>query len=255
MEIAVEYDFHSYTLNYHIFTFIFYFSCANNLYISLNNTLYALSNQLNRLLNINLKRRINLINPLNNDNLKTNPSVYPNEAYYVNALDTYALTTLKNTFYSLIKRYIEEEKDLIFLCIGTDRATGDCLGPLVGHKLKRLPVAKKIIVYGSLEQPVHAQNLAKTIFEIKEKYPNGIIIAIDACLGITKHINHISLGYGSIKPGAGVKKELPEVGDIFITGIVNSSTIMGFSILQSTRLYGVFKMAEIISNAIWLSLY
>lgn len=177
-----------------------------------------------------------------------------NEAYYINSMDKYATITFKNTFYEIIKPYLAEEKKIIILCIGTDRATGDSLGPLVGYKLKKLSLSKKAVVYGCLEKPVHAQNLANVIFEIKEKYPDGIIIAIDACLGITSHISHISLGYGSIKPGAGVKKELPEVGDIFITGIVNSSNIVGFSALQSTRLYNVFKMAEIISTGIWLSL-
>lgn len=190
---------------------------------------------------------MNLISPIKKECIE-------NEAYYINSMDKYAMTTFKNTFYEIVKPYLEEEKKIIILCIGTDRATGDSLGPLVGYKLKNLPLSKRAVVYGCLENPIHAQNLAKTIFEIKEKYPDGKIIAIDACLGITSHISHISLGYGSIKPGAGVKKELPEVGDIFITGIVNSSNISGFSALQSTRLYNVFKMAEIISIGIWLSL-
>ena len=41
-------------------------------------------------------------------------------------------------------------KDIIILCIGTDRSTGDCLGPLVGHKLKLIQY-KNVYVYGTLE--------------------------------------------------------------------------------------------------------
>ena len=33
----------------------------------------------------------------------------------------------------------------------------------------------------------------------------------------------MTLGSGPLKPGLGVKKKLPEVGDLHITGIVNSS--------------------------------
>ena len=30
----------------------------------------------------------------------------------------------------------KQKAGVIFLCIGTDRSTGDSLGPLVGHKLR-----------------------------------------------------------------------------------------------------------------------
>jgi len=31
----------------------------------------------------------------------------------------------------------KQKAGVIFLCIGTDRSTGDSLGPLVGHKLRK----------------------------------------------------------------------------------------------------------------------
>ena len=31
----------------------------------------------------------------------------------------------------------ENRKGVLLFCIGTDRSTGDSLGPLIGHKLKR----------------------------------------------------------------------------------------------------------------------
>lgn len=30
------------------------------------------------------------------------------------------------------------KKGIVFLCIGTDRSTGDCLGPLLGYKIQHL---------------------------------------------------------------------------------------------------------------------
>ena len=41
----------------------------------------------------------------------------------------------------LIRRIQMQKKDsqqVVVLCVGTDRATGDCLGPLVGHQLMTL---------------------------------------------------------------------------------------------------------------------
>ena len=39
-------------------------------------------------------------------------------------------------FYNELNEKNKAFSDLIFLCIGTDRLTGDCFGPLVGDKLK-----------------------------------------------------------------------------------------------------------------------
>lgn len=145
-------------------------------------------------------------------------------------------------------------KDIIFLCIGTDRATGDSLGPLIGHKLQNIHYAN-IYVYGTLDNPVHAKNLIDTVEGIFNTHDNPFIIAIDACLGKIEHIGYISFGKGTIKPGAGVNKDLPEVGDLFITGIVNFSGVMDMIILQNTRLNLVMKMADFIvfgiKSALW----
>ena len=62
--------------------------------------------------------------------------------------------------YIKLKNIIAENRPIIFLCIGTDRATGDSLGPLIGYKLKNLS-QKNIYIYGSLEYPVHSINLAE----------------------------------------------------------------------------------------------
>ena len=49
-------------------------------------------------------------------------------------------------------------------------------------------------------------------------------------------------------PGAGVSKELPLVGEIFINGIVNVSGFLEYFVLQNTRLSLVFRLAEIITR-------
>ncbi|WP_226668620.1 spore protease YyaC [Metabacillus litoralis] len=139
-------------------------------------------------------------------------------------------------------------KPIVIICIGTDRSTGDCLGPLIGSAIKK--EIAHFHVYGTLKDPVHAVNLEETLEMIKEKHNNPFIIAIDACLGRLKSVGYIQVDKGSIKPGAGVNKDLPAVGDMHITGIVNISGYMEFLVLQNTRLHLVMSMADIISHGI-----
>jgi putative sporulation protein YyaC len=138
---------------------------------------------------------------------------------------------------------------LIILCIGTDRSTGDSLGPLIGSKLENAKL-HQLKVYGTLDQPVHAVNLQETIEQINYKEKNPFILAIDACLGRTESVGFISIKEGSLQPGTGVNKNLPAVGNLQIIGIVNVGGFMEYMVLQNTRLSLVMKMANIISEGI-----
>jgi putative sporulation protein YyaC len=141
-------------------------------------------------------------------------------------------------------------RSIVFVCIGTDRSTGDSLGPLVGSLLEEKNL-QSFNVYGTLDEPIHAVNLKEKLTEIETKHLNPFIIGIDACLGRIKNIGLIQLLEGPVKPGAGVNKNLPAVGDMHITGIVNVSGFMEFYVLQNTRLNLVMKMAKTISNGIY----
>jgi len=141
---------------------------------------------------------------------------------------------------------------IVFVCIGTDRSTGDSLGPLVGTLLTEKKLGS-FFVYGTLNDPIHALNLEEKMVEIHEKHNNPFIIGIDACLGRMKSVGVIHLGDGPVRPGSGVKKELPPVGNIHITGIVNISGFMEFLVLQNTRLSLVLDMAKTISKGIYQS--
>lgn len=144
---------------------------------------------------------------------------------------------------------VQTSKTIVIACIGTDRSTGDSLGPLVGTFLSEKRNSS-FFVYGTLEDPIHAVNLQEKVTEIKIKHRNAFIIAVDACLGRMKSVGTVQIGNGPLKPGAGVNKDLPEVGDIHITGIVNVSGFMEFFVLQNTRLNLVLKMAKTIAESI-----
>src|SRR5690625_231185 len=115
--------------------------------------------------------------------------------------------------------------DVYFICIGTDRSTGDSLAPLIGTYLKKHGYEN---IVGTLDDPVHALNLEKVIEALPD---DKVIIAIDACLGSMESIGRIDVEKGSIKAGAGVGKDLPPVGDYGIKGIVNVGGFMEYFVL------------------------
>ncbi|WP_280769534.1 spore protease YyaC [Salipaludibacillus daqingensis] len=149
----------------------------------------------------------------------------------------------------LIRLIPDPHMPIVVVCIGTDRSTGDSLGPLTGTLLKeRRP--ENLIIYGTLEEPVHGKNLADYLALIDEKHPNAFIIALDACLGRATSIGTIIVGNGPLKPGAALNKTLPPTGNIHIAGVVNIGGMMEFFVLQNTRLNLVMKMARKLSESL-----
>lgn len=84
------------------------------------------------------------------------------EIYYYNSFRNF----IPEEFAGRLERMIREERErknkrgVVFLCIGTDRSTGDSLGPLIGYKLRQMRLPKTT-VFGTLERPVHAMNLER----------------------------------------------------------------------------------------------
>lgn len=153
---------------------------------------------------------------------------------------------LCNKLNSLIK----ENRDIVFICIGTDRSTGDALGPLVGYKLKFMS-RNNIHIYGSLESPIHSKNIESIYNKILSNFKNPFIIAIDSSLGTVQNIGKVFIKDEPINPGLALNKDLPKIGNMSITGIVNICGNFEFMVLQNTRLYTVMELADCISNGIY----
>ncbi|SFE83053.1 putative sporulation protein YyaC [Paenibacillus algorifonticola] len=163
--------------------------------------------------------------------------------------DTNAMTLIVNRL-SLMLNELSGARPLIIVCVGTDRSTGDSLGPIIGTSLAKYN-SPYFALYGTLEEPVHAMNLTDTLALIHQNHHNPFIIGIDACLGQVSSIGSIHIGTGPVRPGAGVNKELPPVGDMHITGIVNVGGFMEYFVLQNTRLHLVIKMADLIAFSLF----
>lgn len=142
------------------------------------------------------------------------------------------------------------ERRIVVVCLGTDRCTGDALGPLAGTALAKLR-SPAFDLYGTLELPVHARNIADTLDRIDRSAFNPFVIGVDACLGYAASVGCVKVGKGPIRPGAGVHKELPPVGDIHMTGIVNVGGFAEYMVLQNTRLHLVVRLAELMSWSLY----
>ena len=177
-------------------------------------------------------------------------------AYYHQAGNGFSPREFGGQLTTFVERVKEEQekKGILFLCIGSDRSTGDSLGPLVGYKLERSDQGQNgwpsLPLFGTLQKPVHAINLEETMRQIRTEYEDHVVVAIDASIGRHEHVGYITVGMGALKPGLGVRKNLGSVGDVFITGIVGSGGAWEPLLLQNTRLSVVMELADCIYKGI-----
>lgn len=133
------------------------------------------------------------------------------------------------------------------VCIGTDKCIVDSLGPLIGTLLTKENI--NIDIYGTLQKPVHAMNINEYVKNLARK-DYDCIIAVDACLSNRKNQGIIEVRRGPITPGKGIGKILPEIGDISVIGIVDTSDKQFHDLLQDTRLSLIYDMAEVICRGL-----
>ena len=138
--------------------------------------------------------------------------------FYVNTKKPDSSREIARLLEKCIKRHKRDWAEIVFLCIGSDRVTGDCLSDITDF--------------------------------ISRNHPFALVIAIDASLGDERHLGYVTIGNGSLYPGAAVQKDLPPVGDIYITGIVNIAGILEYLTLQTTRLSTVITLADTIAQGI-----
>jgi putative sporulation protein YyaC len=81
-------------------------------------------------------------------------------------------------------------------------------------------------------------------------HPGAFVIAVDACLGRASNVEKIIMMEKPLKPGTGVNKELPEVGDVTIQGIVNIGGFMPHLVIQNTRMNTIYNMSRVIAGTL-----
>jgi putative sporulation protein YyaC len=154
---------------------------------------------------------------------------------------------IRDYLFTKLKPILKSNRDIIFICIGTDRSTGDSLGPLIGYKLRFIK-NDNIYIYGSLESPISNQNILDILTKIKSNFDNPYIITINSNLGSFHDVGKILINNNNSKS---TNTSISYIGNMNITGIVNITGNYEFMILQNTRLHTVMLLADSISNGIY----
>jgi putative sporulation protein YyaC len=151
----------------------------------------------------------------------------------------------------LINHYLKKPDytEIVIVCIGTNRYSGDSLGPLVGSRLiERFEGHRLVHIYGTLDKPIHALNIHKTIDHIATKHRMPYVIAVDACLGQLYKIGTLQLVEQPLEPGISLNKQLPPIGEIHLKGIINNHGPLNHKVLEHTSLTFIYEMATVISR-------
>ncbi len=143
-----------------------------------------------------------------------------------------------------------QNSPVVVVCVGSDLAIGDSLGPITGSMLKYKTQGLDIFLYGTLSAPVTAKEIRYLRSFLRATHPHSPVVAIDAAVGEKGDIGLIKLADKPLLPGAGANKNLGSVGDISIMGIVAEKSLANYGLLNTTRLNLVYSMSEIISEAV-----
>lgn len=153
-----------------------------------------------------------------------------------------------------VKRSVIE---YIFLCVGSDKMTGDCFGPLVGTKLEQAFMNYQIFnihILGTLKEPVCYPNMLQIVKKIEKIENKACVIVVDAALSKEENIGKIYVSKQKTILGKSIGKQKIEIGDISIKAVVAKDfklPIHNFQILQNISLQFVMNMAEIVADSIF----
>ena len=148
------------------------------------------------------------------------------------------------------KTGIKKEPFPVVLCIGSDLAIGDSLGPIVGSMLKYKTQGLNAFIYGTLAAPVTAKEIKYVRTLLNRTHAGSSVISVDAAVGNAGDIGLVKILDSPLFPGAGAAKKLGSVGDISVMGITAEKSVFNYGLLNSTRLNLVYSMAEIISDGL-----
>ncbi|MFD2372120.1 spore protease YyaC [Brevibacillus sp. GCM10020057] len=168
--------------------------------------------------------------------------------HYSHYLDKNSVAYLSD---AIIQHYASNPvyTEIVVVCIGTNRYSGDSLGPMVGSQLLAgMKGQRHIHVYGTLDNPVHALNIHKTIAHISQKHGRAYVIAVDACLGQFYKIGTLQVVEEPLQPGVSLDKKLPPIGHIHIKGIINNYGALNHKVLEHTSLTFVQEMSGVVSR-------
>ena len=149
-----------------------------------------------------------------------------------------------------LKNAENKRRPPVVVCVGSDLAIGDSLGPITGSMLQYKTQGLGAFIYGTLASPVTAKEITHLRAFLRETHFNEQILAIDAAVGEKGDIGLIKIQDTPLFPGAGANKKLGEIGDVSLMGIVAEKSLTNYALLNTTRLNLVYSLSDIISDAV-----
>ena len=148
-----------------------------------------------------------------------------------------------------LEKYVDDKSEnVVFVFVGTDSNIGDSLAPLCTTFLNIN--MGNVFVYGNLNEPITAKEVPFMAKYLKIAHPTSTVVVIDAAVGKKWDVGRVKVQKSGIKPGLGVNKNLPMMGDISIIGVVGEKEDFKNGILPQIRLSKVYCMAKNIAKGI-----
>ena len=136
----------------------------------------------------------------------------------------------------------------VVICIGTDKISGDSLGPLVGSLLRER-YALPCPVYGVEGKTVNGLNLPDYRRFLETHHAGCTVIAVDAAVGEESEVGTIKVRTGGIKAGGALGRDDP-IGDVGILGVVGARGGDALSTLMAVPYPEVVELADLIAGKI-----
>lgn len=146
------------------------------------------------------------------------------------------------------------QREIIFLCIGTNMIIGDSFGPIVGTILKKsLATNNNVKVIGDLDNILTYNRIEKDLMYIKKKYKHNLIIVLDSALSSKSNIGRVFIQNRGLKYAEALKKCNHVIGNISIKAVVGENVddnIENFINLTDVSVEKIKSMSSLVSNGI-----
>lgn len=164
--------------------------------------------------------------------------------------------------FSNILKSKQQNKNIIFLCIGTNLVTGDSIGPIVGTNLKNdlknitkfkselYLTNRNIEVLGDMSNNISYNNIEDNIKNISN---DNFIIVIDSALSTEDNIGKIFVHNRGLKYAESLKRKNNLIGDMSIKAVVGKNTknrLKNFKVLKNTSTKRILAMSNFVSKGI-----
>ncbi len=111
------------------------------------------------------------------------------------------------------------QSDIVCVCVGTSKVTGDCFGTIVGDLL--LNAELPLWVYGSSHSNVDAHNIGATLEVVNLVHPNSFVFVVDAMSTLDPTtVGDVVLGDQYVGLNQGIKI----FADLFVYGVTTYLT-------------------------------